>query len=133
VTVDLRCAPDAGTPQAPPFQWLASRAPAGATSGCDIAIRTSSSCEMVKRYMDNAVPPRDAPPHEARYANYFNIGHNAFEFILDFGQFYSNGERGHVHTRIVAAPGYAKALLMMLHESIDQYERTFGPLDPDSE
>jgi hypothetical protein len=31
--------------------------------------------------------PLHEPP-EGRYANYFQIGHNAFEFIIDFGQGY---------------------------------------------
>jgi hypothetical protein len=32
---------------------------------------------------------QDANPLEGEYANYFKVGYNAFEFILDFGQFYS--------------------------------------------
>ena len=63
-------------------------------------------------------------PGEGRYANYFRVGHNAFEFILDFGQFYSEDQEANLHTRIVTSPVYAKALLDTLRESIEQNERT---------
>ncbi|MFZ0771174.1 MAG: DUF3467 domain-containing protein [Candidatus Sulfotelmatobacter sp.] len=63
---------------------------------------------------------------EGKYANYFQIGHNAFEFLLDFGQLYSDGTQEHFHTRIVTSPSYAKELLKVLGESIAQYEATFG-------
>ena len=61
-----------------------------------------------------------------RYANYLEVGHNAFEFDLDFGQ--SQGESGEVsfHTRIVTAPGYAKAFMETLRESIAKHEEEFG-------
>jgi len=63
---------------------------------------------------------------EGKYANYFQVGHNAFEFLLDFGQVYSDGKQEHFHSRIVTSPSYAKELLKVLAESIEQYERTFG-------
>jgi Protein of unknown function (DUF3467) len=63
---------------------------------------------------------------EGRYANYFKVGHNAFEFLLDFGQFYAESQRAQFHTRIITNPAYAKALFDLLRESIEQYERTFG-------
>jgi hypothetical protein len=63
---------------------------------------------------------------EGRYANYFKVGHNAFEFVLDFGQFYPENSGAWFHTRIISAPIYAKALLQTLGESIDLYEQTFG-------
>jgi len=68
---------------------------------------------------------------EGKYANYFQIGHNAFEFLLDFGQLYSDGTQEHFHTRIVTSPSYAKELLKVLGESIGQYEATFGPAKRD--
>jgi hypothetical protein len=68
-----------------------------------------------------------APPSEARYANYFQIGHNAFEFLLDFGQSYA-GIAPVSHTRIISGPAYAKELSTMLMKSIGQYEQTFGPI-----
>ncbi len=65
---------------------------------------------------------------EGRYANYFTIGHNAFEFLLDFGQFYREDKEAQLHTRIITSPIYAKALFELLRESIDRYEQTFGAI-----
>jgi hypothetical protein len=66
-----------------------------------------------------------------RYANCFKVGYNAFEFLFDFGQ--SEGDSGgaSIHTRIVTAPGYAKAFTKTLSESIAQYEKEFGPIRQD--
>jgi hypothetical protein len=69
-----------------------------------------------------------------RYANYFEVGHNAFEFVLDFGQLYAGeSKQGQFHTRIVTAPVYANTLLKTLQGSIDRYEETFGVIPGDSE
>lgn len=70
-------------------------------------------------------------PLLARYANWFNIGHNNFEFVLDFGQFHAEEPNPLVHTRIVSGPAYAKVLAILLNESLDQYEAEFGPI-PDA-
>ena len=72
---------------------------------------------------------REAPEGgllEGRYANYFKVGYNAFEFVLDFGQFYPEGKEAQLHTRIITSPIYVKTLLELLRESIDRYEQTFG-------
>jgi len=66
---------------------------------------------------------------EGRYANYFKVGHNAFEFVLDFGQLYGESGNAKLHTRIVTSPNYAKALLETLGESIERYEETFGVIE----
>ena len=63
---------------------------------------------------------------EGRYANYFKVGHNAFEFVLDFGQFYHESNKAQVHTRIITNPNHVKAMLETLRQSIDKYEETFG-------
>jgi hypothetical protein len=65
---------------------------------------------------------------EGRYTNYFKVGHNAFEFLLDFGQFYPEDEKAQLHTRIITSPSYAKALLETLQKSIDRFELTFGAI-----
>lgn len=65
---------------------------------------------------------------EGRYANYFKVGHNAFEFLFDFGQFYPESESAQLHTRIITGPIYAKAMLKTLRESIDRYEQIFGAI-----
>ena len=63
---------------------------------------------------------------EAKYANYFEVGYNAFEVLIDFGQLYVDGSHKQVHTRVVTSPPYAKELLRLLVETIKQYEEGFG-------
>ena len=74
------------------------------------------------------IGPQDTGQLEARYANYFKVGHNAVEFLLDFGQFHSDSGKAQLHTRIITSPIYAKALLEIIRESLDRYEQTFGPI-----
>ncbi len=62
---------------------------------------------------------------EGRYANYFQVGYNAFEFIFDFGQVYDGGKKPKLHTRIVMTPESAKNLLGLIQEAIDNYEHNF--------
>jgi hypothetical protein len=69
-----------------------------------------------------------ARPLEGRYANAFALGYNAFEFLLDFGQAYSHAEDVIFHTRIILAPSYARALLLLLQSNLEEYQRTFGPV-----
>ena len=82
---------------------------------------------MPDDHYEKQEPPRSSEI-EGKYVNCFQVGHNAFEFLLDFGQSYRNGEVEHFHTRIVTTPPYAKELLRVLKESIEQYERAFGPI-----
>lgn len=65
---------------------------------------------------------------EGRYANTFKVGQNAFEFVIDFGQSYVDGEKEYFHTRIVTSPYYANILLKTLKDSIETYEQTFGTI-----
>jgi len=67
-------------------------------------------------------------PPEGRYANYFKVGHNAFEFIIDCGQYYTDNGEPQVHTRIITSPAYGKALLQTLIECLDEYEKSHGPI-----
>ncbi len=62
------------------------------------------------------------------YANYLVVGHNAFEFVLDLGQLYQGGGDPQIHTRIVTAPVYAKAMLATLNSSVAQFESQYGPI-----
>ena len=64
---------------------------------------------------------------EGKYANYFKVGHNAFEFVIDFGQYYPENDEAELYTRIITSPAYAKSLLETLKESIEQYEKSFEP------
>lgn len=70
----------------------------------------------------------DSNPLEGRYANYFKVGHNAFEFVLDFGQLFSEGEEPQLHNRIVTSPAYAVAMAITLNKSIAEYESSFGAI-----
>ena len=78
-----------------------------------------------KRYGSQSSTPDGV---EGKYANYFKIGHNAFEFVLDFGQLYSDGRQEQMHTRIITGPSYAKELLQVLQTSVEQYEDEFGTI-----
>lgn len=77
---------------------------------------------------DESKDPQNTAQLEGRYANYFEVGHNAFEFVFDFGQFYAEDQTKQLHTRIITGPVYAKALLETLRGSIDRYEQTFGTI-----
>jgi hypothetical protein len=73
-------------------------------------------------------------PLEARYANHFQVGHNEFEFVFDFGQFHGGplgevGEPAQVRiVRIVMGPPFAKALLDTLQRAIGEYEDLHGSI-----
>jgi hypothetical protein len=69
---------------------------------------------------------------EVRYTNHLEIGQNAFEFVLAFGQLYEQEERALIHTKIVTSPYYAKRFVELLQQSIQRHERTLGPI-PDGE
>lgn len=100
----------------------------GACSAIGTALAMSQECGPRNWYVvmnDEPKEYQDANPLEGRYANYFKVGYNAFEFILDFGQRYSEGEDAKSHTRIVTSPVYAKAFLETLGNSVEQYERSF--------
>lgn len=65
---------------------------------------------------------------EGKYSNYFEIGHNAFEFLIDFGQYYSGTEEAEHCVRIITSPFYAKALSETLCETLMRYEKAFGTI-----
>lgn len=67
----------------------------------------------------------------ARYFNFIQIGHNAFEFIFEFGHIHQNEGEPTIQTRLVTAPTYARELLDLIRESIEQYERAFGLIHPE--
>ncbi len=64
------------------------------------------------------------------YANYFEVGHTAFEVVIDFGQRYGASKRP-CHTRIVTSPVYARALLQTLQQSLAEYNASYGSLPAD--
>ena len=70
----------------------------------------------------------DACGTEGKYTNHFEIGHNAYTFVIDFGQTFTERNKPFMRTRIITSPTYAKDLLETLKESIAQYEQTFGAI-----
>jgi len=77
---------------------------------------------------------RDPVVPEAAYANFFRVGHNAFEFLLDFGQLHPESSEPRLHTRIITGPAYAMALSRTLRESLDRYQHVHGSIpEPDEE
>ena len=77
--------------------------------------------------------PKNPDELQGHYANYFRIGYNAVEFVVDFGQLYSDVETARIHTRIITGPSYAIALLDLLRQSIDQYQQNFRAIDAHDE
>ncbi|MFN2275758.1 MAG: DUF3467 domain-containing protein, partial [Anaerolineales bacterium] len=71
---------------------------------------------------------------EGKYANFFAVGHNEYEFVIDFGQSYSDNGQPEMCTRIITGPVYAKAFLKMLQDSIEAFESAYGSInEEDSE
>jgi hypothetical protein len=65
---------------------------------------------------------------EGKYTNFFAIGHSRCEFVIDFGQSYSENEIPEFSTRIITGPLYAKALFEMLKDAIEAYEASYGSI-----
>ncbi len=61
-------------------------------------------------------------PPIACYANYFEVGHNAFEFLLDAGQVEPQSGEIRFTNRIAINPVQAKLLSELLQRSILQFE-----------
>ena len=93
-----------------------------------VSERQSGSTDTRPRRAMNSSPLYNGDRLEGRYANYFKVGHNAFELLLDFGQFFPEGEPEQLHTRIITTPSYAKVLLDVLRDSIERYEQSYGPI-----
>lgn len=65
---------------------------------------------------------------EGQYANHLEIGHNAFEFLLDFYQCFDENEEAELCARIITNPADAKAMLTTLQEAIELFEHSFGTI-----
>lgn len=76
---------------------------------------------------------RGSRAREGKYANYFEIGCNPFEFYLDFGQYDPESEKVQMLTRIVTSPAYAKMMNETLSSSVANYEREHGPIPANPE
>jgi hypothetical protein len=75
---------------------------------------------------DDRKSGQTSKPPEGRYVNYFKIGYNAFELIIDCGQCYAENAEPQLHTRIITSPAYGKALLKTLWDSLEEYEKAYG-------
>lgn len=62
---------------------------------------------------------------KGHYVNYFEVGHNAFEFMFDFSLFYPESRETELCARIITSPECAKELFIILRESIEQYTKNF--------
>jgi hypothetical protein len=74
------------------------------------------------------VQPEHDPAPLAVYANYYEIGHNAFEFLIDFGQFQPEVGTVRMHSRMVTGPVHAKLLAQLLTEAIKRFEAEHGEI-----
>ena len=63
---------------------------------------------------------------EGKYANYFKVGYNAFEFVIDFGQNYSENDQAELNTRVILTPAFVRLLNEYLGDCIQKYEKKFG-------
>lgn len=91
--------------------------------------RTSRPVRVLSMNEDPAAD-KDHAPFEGRYANCFNSGFNAFEFVFEFGQYFPETGDPQWHTKVITSPPYAKALLETLRKSLTSYESSFGPIPP---
>jgi hypothetical protein len=66
---------------------------------------------------------------EARYANSFHVGFNAYEFVIDFAQHYQPGP-DRTHTRVVTSPALARDLRGLLENSLREYVARYGEPGP---
>lgn len=67
----------------------------------------------------------DREPVGRWYASSFEVGHNAFEFLVDCGQ----DEFMTVFFRIIANPFSARELFRQLGVSLLRYSDRFGPIE----
>jgi hypothetical protein len=64
---------------------------------------------------------------EQRYSNHLEVGFNAVEFLLRFGQARED-DPGSPVLEVVTNPTFAKAFSRTLAEAVQRYEARFGPV-----
>ncbi len=62
------------------------------------------------------------------YANSFDVGFDAFEFIVECRHADPGDQDSDPHTRLVMSPAIAKQLARILSRAVADYERDFGVL-----
>jgi len=68
---------------------------------------------------------------QGTYANFINVWHTYYEFVIDFGRVVPGRKEFKIFTRIITNPLRAKLFLKMLESHIGQYEKMFGKIDID--
>jgi len=61
------------------------------------------------------------------------VGHNAAEFIFDFGQYHRENYAVKLHSRVVTGPVYAKLLADMLSDAVQRFEEEHGAIETSGE
>jgi hypothetical protein len=61
------------------------------------------------------------------YSNYFRVGFNSTEFLLDFGRHFEDREE-RLYQRIITTPGDAREISRLLTEALRNYESKFGAI-----
>ena len=69
-------------------------------------------------------PEDPTGPIEAKYANFFQVGFNDVEFLLEFGQDLEGGPK--IHTRVVLSPANVGSFLRLTTESWMSFEERYG-------
>ena len=81
---------------------------------------------------NDRVPTTADPGAPALYVNYFEVGHNPFEFLIDLGQYHpgstENDGRIAIYTRIATAPPFAKMLSDLLARAVEEHESQHGQI-----
>lgn len=71
-------------------------------------------------------PVADDKAGLAQYANYFRIGFNAAEFVLDFCQAYQDGDEPTLVYRVVITPAGAEELHALIEGSLAEFRAGLG-------
>ncbi|MDZ3832299.1 MAG: hypothetical protein U0S50_10825 [Sphingopyxis sp.] len=71
-------------------------------------------------------------PAASLYVNYFELGHNPYEFLIELGQYRPSASTGGgaigIHTRLAIAPPYAKLLSQLLSNAVCEHESEHGKI-----
>ena len=66
------------------------------------------------------------------YVNYFEVAHNRYEFLIEFGQYRPGKDDAPgavaIHTRLALSPPYAKMLSDLLSRAVSEHEKGHGPI-----
>jgi hypothetical protein len=79
---------------------------------------------------DESVHP--ASSQASLYVNYFEVAHNRYEFLMEFGQYRPGKDDTAgtmtIHTRLALSPPYAKMLLDLLSRAVAEHEKGHGAI-----